>query len=85
MQETGQVSDGSALVLYNEENILEGIYKCISESKGGLDQDTVHMELKNQFMPIAADYLHKYEYGATEDDDTSVSIFNLSSKLHNFE
>lgn len=74
------MSEGSAVVLYNEGKILESVYKCISESKAGLEKDTVHAELRNQFMPIAADYLHKFEYGATEDDDTVVSIFDTKSK-----
>lgn len=54
---------------------MEGIYRCISESKAGEEQDTVYAEVINQFLPITADYLHKYNYGATQDDDTSVSSF----------
>lgn len=51
---------------------MEGHYKCISESKAGIEKDTVHAELINKFMPVAADYSHKYEYGASKDDDTVV-------------
>lgn len=58
---------------YNGDQFLESVYKSISESKAGQEKTKVHAELRNKFVPVAADYSHRYEYGATEDDETLVS------------
>lgn len=69
------MSRGKATVDYNRNQVLETLYNCITESRAGIDKDTVHLELQNNFMPIGADYIHKYEYGASTDDDTTVCNF----------
>lgn len=47
----------------------------MSESNAGLDKDTIHAELINDYLPVAADYLHNFKYGGSQDDDTMVRRF----------
>ncbi|KAH1029523.1 hypothetical protein HUJ05_002749, partial [Dendroctonus ponderosae] len=57
------LSTGRATVQYNDENILEGKYNCLSESRADIEVDRIHVELLNNRVPVGADYVHRHESG----------------------
>ncbi|KAG5880871.1 hypothetical protein JTB14_004019 [Gonioctena quinquepunctata] len=79
-----QVSVGGATVDYNRNKVVEGKYKCVSQSRAGFDKDTVHVEIQNQLVPVGADYIYKHAYGAGPDapveDNKSLHLYHLKDR-----
>ncbi|KAJ8955429.1 hypothetical protein NQ318_003527 [Aromia moschata] len=57
-----EVSVGHATVSYNNDNVLQGKYRCVTEARAGFEKDTTHVELDNTMLPVGADYIHRREY-----------------------
>lgn len=58
---------GHAVVKYNGSNVLDGIYKSVTESKVGMTKDKIHVELRNKLVPIGADYVHTQENDSSKE------------------
>lgn len=72
---------GRATVEYNNKEIVEGKYNCISELRNsgkGDQKDKIHVELKNEWVPVGADYVH--EYDASGDASSGPSVVGASNK-----
>lgn len=67
-------------MLYNDENILEGKYNCLSESRAGIEVDRIHVELLNQKVPVGADYVRKHESGMPRDGYNAPTLVDTSNK-----
>lgn len=55
---------GKATIEYNKKKIVEGKYRCDSDSRAGFDKDTINVEVENEFVPIGLLYVHQFEYSA---------------------
>lgn len=79
-QEKPQLSTGHTTVDYNGNKVLEGKYNCRSESRAGFDKDRIHVEVQNKLVPVGADYVHGYEYGAPRDGSNAPTVVGASNK-----
>ncbi|KAJ3640007.1 hypothetical protein Zmor_003331 [Zophobas morio] len=73
-EERPRLSTGHATVDYNGNKVLEGKYNCQSESRAGFDKDRIHVEVQNKLVPVGADYVHGYEYGAPRDGSNAPTV-----------
>ncbi|KAK9890371.1 hypothetical protein WA026_010464 [Henosepilachna vigintioctopunctata] len=76
-------SVGNATVFYNGNNVLKAKYDCLSEERAGFEKDTTHVELQNVLLPIGADYIHGYQYGApsaASKDTKNVKVYHLTNR-----
>jgi hypothetical protein len=73
-EERPRLSTGHTTVDYNGNKVLEGKYNCQSESRAGFDKDRIHVEVQNKLVPVGADYVHGYEYGAPRDGSNAPTV-----------
>lgn len=69
---------GRATLVYNNKEILQGKYNCNSELKRDNRKDKIHIELKNEWLPVGADYVHVYDL--SEDILNRPTVVGASNK-----
>lgn len=73
---------GRTTLTYNNKEILEGKYNCKSELRKDNQNDKIHVELKNEWLPVGADYVHAYDVsGDVTNRPTVVGASNKSVHL----
>lgn len=77
-QEKPLTTMGSAKVVYNNKEIVDGKYNCKSELRAGNQKDKTHIEVKNEWVPVGADYVH--EYDASRDVSNRPTVVGASNK-----
>ncbi|GLH12107.1 Apolipophorins, partial [Gryllus bimaculatus] len=53
---------GHASIEYNDNQLLEGNYKCVSESSAGREKDKIEIDLENEYFPLGIFYTHENRY-----------------------
>ena len=55
------LTTGHCEVQYNKNKLLNGQYRCKSESSAGFEKDVVDITIENAKKPIGITYIHVYE------------------------
>lgn len=66
------------MVDYNKKRLLDGSYKCDSESRAGFNKDVIDILAENTYLPLGIHYVRQFEYsGGNEGTNypTVVRIF----------
>ncbi|KYB29704.1 hypothetical protein TcasGA2_TC031518 [Tribolium castaneum] len=84
-EEKPRLNTGHTTVDYNGNKVLEGKYNCQSESRAGFDKDRIHVEVQNKLVPVGADYVHGYEYGAPRDGSNTPTVDTKHLHLYHLE
>lgn len=58
LNERPLVTTGQCVINFNKKRVLNGKYKCKSESIAGYDKDVVDIILENDMKPIGINYIH---------------------------
>ncbi|XP_066998183.2 uncharacterized protein Apoltp [Anabrus simplex] len=77
---------GYATIKYNDQEFLEGKYKCDSQSSAGFDKDVINIEIENDYFPLGIFYDHEFRYSGGMDGTNLPTIdFKRAEifKLHN--
>lgn len=85
LRHRGELSEGSALVNYNGDQVLNSKYTCKTESSAGLEKDIIDVEIQNTIRPIGLHYVDSREYGGSVSHDVKhAELFELgNSKMYN--
>ena len=68
---------GHGLVDYNKKRLLDGKYKCDSESRAGFDKDVIDISLENTYFPLGVHYVHQFEYSGGNDGTNYPTVVSL--------
>lgn len=62
LNELKEITTGNCNVLYNQNKVLDGKYKCKVESRAGFSKEITEISLDNAYYPAGIAYIHQTEY-----------------------
>lgn len=93
LKERQKLTTGHCNVIYNSDKVLDGTYKCKTESRAGFSKEITELSFDNDYYPAGITYVHQMDYSVAESPYFDMkraelyhlknnTRFNITGELH---